>query len=1134
MQWSPPRSLAVAVALASMTMGGLPWRASPVAHGQVAPSPAASEADAELAKRVEKLDGTINPRVDAGQIADAVPPAMEKLDLLARIRGKDHWQTADARRDLETYRRIAGLPREAQDRFAKAHRAEARAIEVLALGQYAEAALLFQENLSIHRDLMGEDHPITATSYNNVAATLYEQGKYAEAEAMYRRAQASWIKALGEGHPDVGTSYSNLAALLEDRGKYAEAEVMNRRALAVWIKALGADHPNIGSSYNNLADSLGAQGKYAESEAMHRHALAVWLKALGADHPHIAYSYSNLAVILREEGKLAEAEAMNRRALATSLKALGESNPDTARSYNNLANILGVQGKSAEAEALNRRALAVRLKALGPDHPDTASSYSSLASNLGAQSKYAEAEAMDRHALAVRLKALGPDHPYTARGYNSLALILGAQSKYAESEAMHGRALAIRLKALGEGHPDTATTYDDLARSLDRQGKHDDALRTWTSAAASYERGRLRGTRGLEAALTASHSPLPSLAMALARAGRPREAWTRWEQGLARGLVDEVTGRAARPLTPAEREREAGLLGQAQAIDERIGKLLAVKALSQEQDKLLEDLRREGSELRRQLLELEQEFESKYQALAGRPASLEAAQEALPGGTALVGWVDRDPEHWACLLRRSGDPVWVRLTGSGKEGTWTKQEVGLAQRLRADLTSEMTKGDARPLAEALARQRLEPLKGHLKGANRLIVANSPGLAGVPVEVLLVARPDPAWAGITVGYAPSASMFAHLVSHPVSRDRPDTLLALADPAYPETRKDTPSPTPPDAGLAIAQVVPNGNADLNGIQTGDVLLTYAGTALKQHGDLKPVAADAGPKKVSVTYWREGITRQVEVAAGPLGVAIDDRPAGVVVPARQAADRVLLGMRGGSHARLPGTRREVEAVARLFPAGTVTTIMGEQARESVVQDLARSGKLKGFRYLHFASHGESDPRNAYRSALILAPDPDRPADSLAFDTDGTITAEQIARTWELDADLVVLSACETGLGLAAGGEGYLGFAQPLFAKGARSLLLSQWKVDDDATALLMTRFYANLLGTRPGLKSPMPKAEALAEAKAWLREAKAEEVGRALAALPRGSIVHREVVVSGTAARPYEDPRYWAGFILIGSPD
>jgi CHAT domain-containing protein len=737
---------------------------------------------------------------------------------------------------------------------------------------------------------------------------------------------------------------------------------------------------------------------------------------------------------------------------------------------------------------------------------------------------------MTRRALAIFLKTLGDGHPLTARGYSTLASTLKNQGKYAEAEAMTRRTLAIRVQALGENHPDTTSSYADLARSLNRRGEHDEALRTWTAAAASYEQARLRGAKGLEAALTSGKSPLPAFAVALARAGKPRDAWTRWEQGLARGLADEVTGRAARPLSPAEREREAHLLGQAQALDERIGRLVRLRARSQEQDKLLDDLNRQANELRRQVLELEQQLEARYGALAGRPAALEAVQQALPAGTALVGWIDQDPDHWACLLRHSGDPVWVRLTGCGQDGAWTKEEQERTQRLRAALDPQTTGGHAGPLAEVVARQRLEPLKGHLKGVNRLIVVNSPGLAGVPLEVLLAARPDPAWAGLTVSYAPSASMFAYLVGKPTSRDRAPTLLALADPAYPEAKQDAPAPPPPDEGLAIARVVLNGNADLNGIRAGDVLLAYAGTALRGQADLKTVPADSGPKRVPVRYWREGMVREVELAAGPLGVAIDPRPAKEVVRAGQAAAQVLLGMRGGSHARLPGTRREVEAVAGLFPPGTVTTVMGTRACEATVQGLARSRGLKAFRYLHFAAHGESDPLHAYRSALILAPDPDRSADPLALDSDGTITAEQIARTWELEADLVVLSACESGLGRLVGGEGYLGFAQPLLAKGARSLVLSLWKVDDDATALLIARFYANLLGSRPGLGSPLGKAEA----KVWLRGTGPGEAGAALAALPRGSVVRREVVAPRPAGRPYEDPTYWAAFILIGSPD
>jgi CHAT domain-containing protein len=108
-----------------------------------------------------------------------------------------------------------------------------------------------------------------------------------------------------------------------------------------------------------------------------------------------------------------------------------------------------------------------------------------------------------------------------------------------------------------------------------------------------------------------------------------------------------------------------------------------------------------------------------------------------------------------------------------------------------------------------------------------------------------------------------------------------------------------------------------------------------------------------------------------------------------------------------------------------------------------------------------------------------------------------------------------------------------------GARSVCLSLWNVDDTATALLMERFYQNLLGQRGGLSQPMPKAEALDEAKRWLRGLNQAEVKQATAGLPAGRRIIEEdegpkpARIRPASQHPFEHPYYWSAFILIGDP-
>ena len=121
------------------------------------------------------------------------------------------------------------------------------------------------------------------------------------------------------------------------------------------------------------------------------------------------------------------------------------------------------------------------------------------------------------------------------------------------------------------------------------------------------------------------------------------------------------------------------------------------------------------------------------------------------------------------------------------------------------------------------------------------------------------------------------------------------------------------------------------------------------------------------------------------------------------------------------------------------------------------------------------------------------------------GVVTAEEIGH-WRLNAELVTLSACETALGRNVFGEGTVGFAYPLLRAGSHCLLASRWPVNDEATALLMGRFYSNWLGANSATR--LTKADALRDARMWLRQWR-----------------------DRSGERPYEHPYYWASFVLVG---
>jgi CHAT domain-containing protein len=334
-----------------------------------------------------------------------------------------------------------------------------------------------------------------------------------------------------------------------------------------------------------------------------------------------------------------------------------------------------------------------------------------------------------------------------------------------------------------------------------------------------------------------------------------------------------------------------------------------------------------------------------------------------------------------------------------------------------------------------------------------------------------------------------------------------------------------------------------------------VAYNGTALHRREDLKAVPEPGQP--VPVDVWRAGQDRPVarrELGPGKLGVVLDPRPAPVALREQRRLDRILTAARSGSEdlRPLPATRYEVEALARLFRSAgrPARMLLGSAASEPGLDRVAASGDLGRFAYIHLATHGLIDEAIPQRSAVILSQIdlPDPLGQVLAHQPvyDGRLTVREIQRTWGLQAELVTLSACETARGQSAGGEGFVGFTQALLLSGARSVCLSLWQVDDTATAVLMERFYANLLGVRPGLGQPLSRAAALAEAKAWLRGLGGSEAATLAAGLSggaarsKGAAKRQEAVApggpdsGGSDDRPWSHPYYWAAFVLVGDPD
>ena len=930
---------------------------------------------------------------------------------------------------------------------------------------------------------------------------------YERAYDLYERAGDQWGKAMVQS--EIGYAHSRL-------GDYREALRHYQQSLPIWQAARDRDME--ANAYNQIADALENLGDPARALAMYRQALAIWQET---GNSRLASAYNNVgkvyygygdteaalenytsALALHREMKTAEGNGGNARGNATgeanALNNIGMTyaemgDTDRALDYFNQALSLyqSLQQKRGQADSLDNLGYAHFLlgaydEAL-PRYEQALALYvqvgdkqceSYVLTHIGmlhaargeapkALSRYEQAKKIQQDGgtklgLAVTLDKIANVQASAGDSARAAETFREALALWADVGAERGRAASLYGLARVE------SSRGDLAAARELVGQ---AIKIVESVRARTTHPQLRTT--LLASKYAYYELDVDVKMRLGAQGPPaalaeltEAAFESSEQARARGLLDMLNESQAdvrawvRPELAAKegelKKRLCALSDRLLSQREDLGR--AQQAASKSADKA-ESAKRE---LRLQALKAEIEnLKREYDALA---ADYSDVQATIRSQSPRYAQLTQPAPPKASRLRELLDPDTILLEYSlGEERSY----LWAVTRERVEGYTLPGRAQVRRAAEAL-RESVATYGSRKTGEGEL-------------QYLERLRESPR------RYARAASELGRLLLGPVAeRIGSKRLVIVADGALqfiPFEALFAPAASVETA----ARRAKNEDADAQplGMTNEVVYLPSASTlALLRSSPRSPAGA-----------------KNVAVFADPVFNADDDRVAAAdrrAAPATGSAASKLavlgralrdVDMTAGEVRleRLRYTLDEAEAIMSVAPTGSAMKAVAFSASRAN----ATSPEVGGYRVVHFATHALLDDKRPELSGLVMSL-----VDERGRPQDGFLRLGDIYNL-KMPVDLVVLSACRTGIGKEVRGEGLVGLHQGFMYAGASRVVSSLWKVDDEATAALMKSFYRHML------KEGRPAAASLRMAKSELRQARAE----------------------------WRAPYFWAGFVLQG---
>jgi len=321
-------------------------------------------------------------------------------------------------------------------------------------GRIDEVEPLDRKTLEIRRRVLGEDHPETLRSLNGLAATLFSQGRYAEAAPLFEEGLEIRRRTLGDSHPDTLMLANNLAAAYLELGRPAEAEVLQREVVEGRTRVLGEGHDQTAMSVHNLGVTLAQLGRYQESEEQLRRAIAVRMEMPG-ERRSLLFSESYLADVLRAQERLDEAEELYLETLARQREELGDDDGETLKTAGGLAELKSLQSDFDAAEALLDEIIETQLRVRGEEHPDTLQSLTTLAHIRNEQGRFEEALDLCDRVIEAGSRSLGAEHSAVLQAAIEKVGALHGLGREPEAHALANEIVAGYSKTLGEDHPST-------------------------------------------------------------------------------------------------------------------------------------------------------------------------------------------------------------------------------------------------------------------------------------------------------------------------------------------------------------------------------------------------------------------------------------------------------------------------------------------------------------------------------------------------------------------------------------------------------------------------------------------------------------------------------------------------------